>query len=144
MKHIGLFPFIAIVIVLYNIVAFSTGHGPTDGSDPVRAVMMNQVFSIPTASHEALILTVGDLFVIFGLATLVQEILRATHIDNIELINHGISFVVFVGCLIEFLLVRGFATATFFILLLMTIVDVTAGFVISLSAARRQVEVSRD
>jgi hypothetical protein len=145
MKYIGLFPLIALVLIAYNVVAFGAGvHGGADATDPVRTFMTGTVFSIPTASHEALILTVGDLFVIFGLITLVQEILRATHIDTIELVNHGISLMIFIVALVEFLLIRGFATATFFILMLMTLVDVLAGFVISLAASRRQVEVTRE
>jgi hypothetical protein len=145
MKYIGLFPLIALVLIAYNVVAFGAGaHGAADGADPVRTFLMGTAFSIPTASHESLVLTTGDLFVIFGLITLVQEILRATHVNTIEIVNHGISLMIFIIALIEFLLIRGFATATFFILMLMTLVDVLAGFVISLAASRRQVEVTRE
>lgn len=144
MKYLGIIPLIAVVIVFYNFVALGTSiHVPADGSDPMRAFLNTQIFSLPMVSKETLIVTVGDAFVMAALLSLLQEIVRATSTSNIELINHGVSFALFVIALIEFLLIKGFATATFLILILMTFVDVIAGFIIGLAASRREVEISK-
>ena len=44
---------------------------------------------------------------------------------------------VFILCLIEFLLAPNFATSTFFILMSMTLLDVLAGVVVTIVSARR-------
>ena len=44
--------------------------------------------------------------------------------------------------LVEFLLVQGAATSVFFLLMLMTLVDVMAGFSVSIRSATRDVDLS--
>jgi hypothetical protein len=62
---------------------------------------------------------------------------KATRTDSLAIINHGLSMLVAVICIIEFIAVRGFSNSTFFMLLLMTIFDVVAGFTITIVAAKR-------
>ena len=44
----------------------------------------------------------------------------------------------FVVCLVEFLLFPAFATSTFFLISLMVLLDLAAGFIVTLVAARRE------
>lgn len=48
--------------------------------------------------------------------------------------------VLFIVCLVEFLLLPAFATSTFFLLALMVLLDVLAGFIVTIVAARRDVD----
>jgi hypothetical protein len=102
------------------------------------------VFQINMVSHETWKVTVGDLLLVAGLITLFQEVLRATSINKIAIVNHSLSMVLFVVTLIEFLIIKGFATSTFFLLLCMTLIDVIAGFSIGIIAARRDISIDND
>ena len=50
---------------------------------------------------------------------------------------------VFVGCLLLFLLVRKTGTSTFLLITLMSAIDVIAGFTVSIVAARRDLEIEK-
>ena len=51
---------------------------------------------------------------------------------------------VFIIFLIEFIVVKGAGTSTFFILALMSLFDVIAGFSVTITTARRDVTLDRD
>jgi len=56
--------------------------------------------------------------------------------------NHGFSLILFVVCLVEFLLFPAFATSVFFLIMVMTLLDVMAGFMVTIAAARRDFGVA--
>ena len=86
-------------------------------------------------------MTIGDLMVLFGLFLLFFEILKATRIGRMSIVDHLLSTLVLIGFLVEFLLVQGAATSVFFILMVMTLVDVMAGFSVSIRSATRDVSL---
>jgi hypothetical protein len=53
----------------------------------------------------------------------------------------ALSLILFVGMLIEFILIKQAATATFFLLLVISFFDVLGGFVVTLRSAQRDVTV---
>ena len=63
--------------------------------------------------------------------------LKATRTGVVALTDHIFSMVVFVVYLVEFLVVREAATSVFFILMAIALIDVIAGFSITISGARR-------
>ena len=48
----------------------------------------------------------------------------------------------FIICLVEFLMFEGFATSVFFLIMLMTLMDVMAGFMVTIASARRDFNVT--
>ena len=72
-----------------------------------------------------------------GLLLLYVEIFKATRTSNASILDHVASLVVFVVALVEFLLLPRFAHGAFLALLVMTLIDVIAGFTVTLSSARR-------
>ena len=76
---------------------------------------------------------------LLALALLFVEIVKATRTSNASVVDHLLSTFVFVAFLVEFLLVRQAASSLFFILMAITLVDVLAGFAVSLRAASRDV-----
>jgi hypothetical protein len=54
-----------------------------------------------------------------------------------------LSMAVFILMLIEFLLVKQAGTSTFFLLMMVSIVDVIAGFIVTLRTAQRDFTVER-
>lgn len=79
----------------------------------------------------------GDGILFAGMIMLFIEIIKSTNSKTFSLINHGLSMAIFVLSLVAFLLVRNFATSVFFLLLLMMLLDVIAGFLVTIVTARR-------
>ena len=50
------------------------------------------------------------------------------------------DLILFVVCLVEFLLIKGFATSTFFLIVTMVMLDVLAGFIVTIISARKDLE----
>ena len=108
----------------------------------MQAFLDKKIFSIPMVSKDEWTVRWHDIFLIVGLIFLFQETIRSTGTGNTTVVNHILSMGVFVICIIEFLILRGFATSTFFLLMLMALIDVIGGFVISLKSARRDIGIS--
>jgi hypothetical protein len=125
-------PLLIIPFVLYNILALTLfGWQPQGWS--------TQLFTIPMVSGVSWSLTWGDLFLVGGLICLFFEVIKSTNTGRSSVIEHMASTALFVVFLIEFLLFAPAASSTFFILMVMALVDVVAGFTISITGAGRDV-----
>lgn len=129
----NVFPLLIIPVIIYAIVAYTTG-----------ADMSAQVFPPVQMVSGSLPLSKGDLLVILGMIMLFMELIKAAGSGTATIINHGLSMVIFVIAMALFLLVGHFATSTFFLLTLMTLMDTVAGFVVTIVAARRDLAVGGD
>jgi len=130
MRYIISFPALAIVIAAYLLMA-AGGDMVIDGD----------AYSMTLASGAEMTLRGGDFFVIAGLVALLLEMIKAARPGRIAVLDHSLSVVTFVVALVAFLLVDYAGTSTFFILTLMALIDVIAGFAISLFSARRDVAI---
>jgi hypothetical protein len=71
---------------------------------------------------------------------LLIEMLRAARrASRRTIMGHVLSMILFVAMLVEFMTLKWVASATFFLLLVISFVDVAAGFAVSIRAARRDV-----
>ena len=139
------FPLLLLVVIAYNIVAlvgaplFGTNLQLDTGEMvfSTQALMEEKLFSLPMLSKSEWVLTYGDIFVVVALILLFIELIRSTSIGNSAITNHALSLGVLVICIVEFVVVKGFATSTFFFFSVMALIDVVAGFIISIRAARR-------
>jgi hypothetical protein len=142
MVYFGYFPLIAIVVIVYNLLAFG---GQVFGSADANAMdgeLAQVLFHIKMVSSQIWTVTIGDILILGGLITLFQEVLRSARPDKSAIINHGLSMVLFVISLVEFLIVKGFGTSVFFLIMCMTMFDVIAGFTIGIVSARRDIDIS--
>ena len=98
-------------------------------------------FPIALPSAGVWQLTLGDILLAAGLFLLFFEILKATRTGGNSVVDHAFSMIVFVVCLILFLIWDRAATSTFFLLMLMAMIDVIAGFSVTINAARRDYNV---
>lgn len=87
-------------------------------------------------------ISLGDMLVATSLFLLFLEVLKSTRTSGKSVIDHSLSLVVFIACLILFLIWQPAATSVFFIIMLITLVDVIAGFSVTIRAARRDYTVS--
>jgi O-antigen ligase len=83
----------------------------------------------------------GDILVFAALVILFIELLKSTTSRRIAIINHSLSMVLFIVCLVEFLLFRAFATSAFFLITSMVLLDVLAGFIVTIVASRREIDM---
>ena len=134
-----LFPLLIIPIIIYNL--FALGGGTIAHHD-VQALLTSTT-SITMFSGDAWKISFGDFLLLLSLALLFVEVVKATHTTSTELINHGLSMLVFVVALIEFITLKGFATSTFFFIMLMTLFDVVAGYTISIVAAEHDLGLGK-
>ena len=86
--------------------------------------------------------TAGDFLLVVALFCLFFEVLKSTRTGSSSIIEHMLSMVVFVAFLVEFLLVGAAASSVFFLLMVMALIDVVAGFTVSITSAGRDVSMS--
>jgi hypothetical protein len=86
------------------------------------------------------VVSFGDLMVLVALVLLFIELLKSTSTGTSAIFNHALSMLVFIICLVEFLLHPAFATSVFFLIMIMSLLDVLAGVVVTIVSARRDVE----
>lgn len=128
-------PLMAVPLIVYNLVLFgligTNIQSPWD--DPILVMDM--------ISGASWVMTLGDLMIALGLILLFFEILKATRVGTNSIVDHLLSTFILVAFLVEFLLVQGAATAVFFLLMMMTLIDVLAGFSVSIRSATRDVSL---
>ena len=132
-----LFPLLLIPLIIYNL--FALGGGVVAHHD-VQELLLRTT-SIPMFSGDRWLVSFSDFLILLTLALLFIEVIKATHTTSLELINHGLSMLVFVVALIEFITLHGFATSVFFIILMMTAFDVVAGYTISIVSAKHDLSI---
>jgi len=84
-------------------------------------------------------LTWGDVLLLIGIVVLFIEIVKATYTGTASMIDHGLSMVVFIAFLVEFLMVSQAASSVFFLLMMTALIDVIAGFTIGIRVAKRDI-----
>lgn len=125
-------PLLIIPLAVYNIIIFLTPG--VAWSTPVANIAMMSGSSWP--------ITVGDVFLGFSLFVFLFEILKATRVSSRSIIDHILSILVFVGALVEFLLVPQAATSVFALLVGIMLLDVITGFSVSIRVAQRDVALT--
>lgn len=128
-------PLFLYMLAAFNVLVYSSNQ------DPI--LILNKVlidFDLPSQSHVAL--TISALFIITGILFLYIEILKATRSSVIAIVDHGLSMLVFVGFLVEFLVNEKVGNSTFLIITLLAFIDVVAGFTVTISAARRDIALA--
>ena len=133
-------PLLALPVALYNLVALATMPGGLQ-SMIADDRMAQRLFVLPMASGGAWAVTLGDLIIFVSLGILFIELLKSTTSRRVVIVNHSLSMILFIVCLVEFLLFRAFATSAFFLLTSMVLLDVLAGFIVTIVASRRDIDV---
>jgi hypothetical protein len=127
------FPLLVIPFAIYNMIAFLLpGISWTD-----------KVATIHLMSGQDWLLTPEDILLAMAVVLLGIEVIKATRMGIRGLIDHVLSMLLFILMLIEFLLVMRAGTSTFFILMVISLVDVMAGFIITARTAQRDIQVER-
>lgn len=125
------FPLLLVPFAIYNIVAFLMPGVSWAGVLTTVHMMSGADWSMST----------GDMLIVLAILLLFGEMMKSTRIGVRSVVDHGLSLLLFLAMLVEFLLVQQAATATFFLLLVISFVDVLGGFAVTLRTAQRDLTV---
>ncbi len=127
---LGSLPLMAIVVIAYNVMALVTGPS-----------MDTALFDVQLLSGAIWTVRVSDALIVLALILLFLELITATRTSGSTVINHGLSLIVFIVALVQFMVLPEFATTTFFMITMFALLDVVAGFTITIATARRDFSV---
>jgi hypothetical protein len=134
-------PLLLLPVLAYNLIAL-TGFGGGAGAFEGDARLGGPLFNVAMASGARWPISLGDLLIAVSLLVLFVELLKSTTSRRTVIVNHALSMVLFIVCLVQFLLLPAFGTSTFFLILLMVLLDVLAGFIVTIVASRRDFDMS--
>jgi hypothetical protein len=124
-------PLLLIPFAIYNIVAFMMPGVSWSGT----------VTSVHMVSGADWTMTPGAYLIAFAVLVLLLETIKATRTSARTIIDHALSLVLFLGMMVEFILVPQASTSTFFILLVIAFIDVVGGFAVTLRTAQRDLTI---
>ena len=135
MRALSVFPLMTVPVIIYNILAL-TGQALSTVTE-MRLRLDQDFLTVPMASGVDWTITPGHALISLALICLFFELIKSTGTGRAAVMNHAFSLVLFIICLIQFLLMPAFATSVFFIVGTMTLLDVLAGFMVTIASARR-------
>lgn len=121
-------PLLLIVVAIWNVLVFVTGSS-----------LASEALSLGMASGAVLSVSTGEALVGLGLLLLYLEILKATRTGTASIVDHMLSMALFVVALLELILVPEMGSGSFALIVLLTLIDVVAGFTVTISTARRDI-----
>jgi hypothetical protein len=130
-------PTIAIPLILYNLMVLFAGGD-------VEGFFHAPLITVPMIKGAQWSFSRGDLIILVTMVFLFAELVKATYTTTVSLIDHGLSMLVFIVCIVEFLIVNSAATSVFFFVLVGSLIDVVAGFTIGIRVARRDLAIGAD
>lgn len=126
----GAIPLTIGPLIIFNLIALLSS-----GPDPWATVL----FDLPMFSGRQWVLTLGDLMIVIGVVLLFVEVLRSSRPSRYTITNHIMSTAVLIIYIVEFIVAGIAANSVFFILTIMALFDVVAGFTVSIKSAQRDV-----
>jgi hypothetical protein len=133
---IALVPLLIVPFILFNVLI--AGMAGPNSVDPLGAIL----FSMNMISGGVWQMSYGHALLALGLVMLFFEILKSTAASRVSVVDHMLSTGVFILFLVEFLLVARAAHPVFFLLMLMALIDLIAGFSVSIRSAGRDVSIN--
>ena len=131
MKMIKSIPPFLYLLLLYNFILIL---GQSWGGD--SSTLKFVLFDLKLASGQIISLYIEHILLVLGMIILYFEILRSTRNSLHTVLDHTLSTLVFIGFFTQFLLIPSGGNFTFLLLTLMSLLDVVAGFTISIANTR--------
>jgi hypothetical protein len=128
-------PLLALPLAIFVLISFAV-----QGYDWTHAVAI----TLKMFSGADWAVSLGDLFVLTCLVVLFIEVVKAVNTNASEIVNHGLSMLIAVVCLVLFMTWPHASNSTFFLLTVMGFFDVAAGLTITIVSARRDFGTSQN
>ncbi len=127
------FPLMLVPFAVYNFFLLAGDLNPWE----------DVILRLDMMSGASFTLSMGDVLIVISLVLLFVEILKATRTGASTIVDHLLSTLVLIAFLVEFLLVGQASTSTFFILMVVTLIDVVAGYSVSIRNASRDLTIEQ-
>ena len=124
MSFLKLFPWMAVPVVIYNILAL--GGLAFSSVEAIRLRLDTDFLSIPVSLNASWNVTPGHALICCALIMLFIEFMKSRSISSINVMSHASSIFIFVVSIVEFLIFPAFATSVFFLIVLMSLMDVVS------------------
>lgn len=143
---IGMFPLLFLVVLAYAVFAYAGDmvFGSAEVAFNMTTFLQGKLMTFSPPSGVDWVMSRGDFFLLIGLSLLFVEVISSSRSDQRTIVNHGLSMGVFVIALLAFVTTPAFTTSTFFLIMVMTLIDVVAGFIITIRVARRDIGFGGD
>jgi membrane-anchored protein YejM (alkaline phosphatase superfamily) len=125
------FPLLLVPFAIYNIIAFLMPGVSWTGT----------ITSVHMMSGGDWTMSAGDMLIVLAILLLFAEMMKSTRIGVRSVVDHGLSLLLFLAMIVEFLLVAQAATSTYFLLMVIGLVDVLGGFAVTLRTSQRDLTV---
>jgi hypothetical protein len=126
-------PFLGLAVLLYL-------GGVVAGGIPLT----RPLFTLPLPSGVGMSITFGDVVLLLALLLSCVELLMSTRPTQGALLNHALSMGLFIVYGLLFLLIPACGTSVFFLLVVLTLIDVISGYSISIITARRDLTLGNE
>jgi hypothetical protein len=127
------FPLLLLPMLYFNFMVIAVY-----GMDAVKvnAWLASSAFEITMFSGAVWSMTQADVIVAAGMGLLFIEVLKSIGSPMLSLVNHGIAVMTLLVYVVQFISFPAFTVSTFFLLGLMQLIDVIAGYTITIVASR--------
>ena len=138
------FPLLLLPFAFFNIVVFLLNNMPF--TDTVFSIPLASEPNMPPVFDRSMSVTLSDLIVAIGMLLLYVEVVKAARPGGKGIIDHLLSFIVFLAMAAELVLVPraavpAGATSTLLLLTVLSFVDVIAG--LSIRPVHQQIVLER-
>ena len=120
-------PMRIIPVAAYVLLALTLGGGLL--SIHAQARLTNPLFHLATTAGGVWPVSAADLLLAAALIAAFLDLIRGVGDRRAAMVNHALSIGLFVVCLAAMLVAPAFANSTFFLITLMVLLDLAAGFV---------------
>ena len=133
---IAAIPLLVIPVAAYVMLAMTLGGGLF--SVHAQARLTRPLFHLATAGGGVWPVSAADLLLAAALVVAFLDLIRGGGDRRAAMVNHGLSIALFVACLAAMLSAPAFANSTFFLITLMVLLDLAAGFIATMGEAAEQ------
>ena len=125
------FPLLLVPFAIYNIIAFLMPGVSWSGT----------LATVHMKSGADWAMSGGDVLVTLAVLLLFVEMVKVVRTGKRGVVDHGLSLLLLLAMLAEFVLVKQAASATFFLLVVLSFFDVLGGFTLTQRSARSDVVI---
>jgi hypothetical protein len=125
------FPLLIVPFAIYNMIVYLLPG----------LSLTAPLFAVRMLSGVDMSFSISDLLLVFAILLLFIEVMKSTRVGTRSIVDHMLSLLLFIVMMGEFIISPLAATSTFLILTVLCLVDVIAGFSITIRAAQRDVSV---
>jgi hypothetical protein len=126
-------PLLVIPVGAYVVLALTLGGGLL--STHAQARLSNPLFHLATTGGGVWPVSTADLLLAAALVAAFLDLIRGVGNRRAAMVNHALSVGLFVACLAAMLVAPAFANSTFFLITLMVLLDLAAGFIAAMGEA---------